>query len=183
MRHDHFQHGFSLIEVLVTMVLVAIGVLGMVALQGRSIQYTQDSVQRNSAVTLANNLTEIMRANPNELFASSSTGTPYYSNFKSNSIFFKKEGVALNSAACPALPKTAAEQLACWAANVRREVPGDADLFKAYTHICRSSQSGACDDKGSMIEIQLAWQVKAGACPDANAPNDTTCIYRTRVEL
>jgi len=35
--------GFSLIEVLVTLVLITIGVLGMVALQGKSIAFTQDT--------------------------------------------------------------------------------------------------------------------------------------------
>ena len=56
--------GFSLIEVLMALLLTTVGVLGMVALQGRSIQYTQDAVQRNTAVELANDLIEIVRANP-----------------------------------------------------------------------------------------------------------------------
>ena len=47
------DQGFSLIEVLVALLLTTVGVLGMVALQGRSVQYTQDSVQRNVAVDLA----------------------------------------------------------------------------------------------------------------------------------
>ena len=40
-----------MIEVLITPLLVCIGVLGMVALQGKTIAYTQDSVQRNVAAT------------------------------------------------------------------------------------------------------------------------------------
>lgn len=59
--------GFSMIEVLVTLVLISIGVLGMVALQARTIQYTQDAVQRNTAAMLANDLVELMRAMPEGL--------------------------------------------------------------------------------------------------------------------
>ena len=56
-----------MIEVLVTLVLISIGVLGMVALQARTIQYTQDAVQRNTAAMLANDLVELMRAMPEGL--------------------------------------------------------------------------------------------------------------------
>ena len=48
------SQGFSLIEVLVTIVLTTVGILGMVALQSKSIQYTQDAVNRNTAIALTN---------------------------------------------------------------------------------------------------------------------------------
>lgn len=74
--------GFSLIEVLVALLLTTIGVLGMVALQGRSIQYTQDSVQRNTAIVLAGDLIEIVRAHPKELFDTSPPQFPMNSGLK-----------------------------------------------------------------------------------------------------
>ena len=185
MNRSSHQQGFSLIEVLVTLVLVAIGVLGMVALQGRSIQYTQYSVQRNSAVMLVNDLTEIIRANPEQLFDPAPTpSTPYYGELKATSSFYKEEGDELPDVeACVSMPKSGAEQLGCWVDAVERELPGGESVFNDYAYICRSSTKGSCDGKGSMLEIQLAWQVKPGACPDSRAPTDTVCIYRTRVEL
>lgn len=84
--------GFSLIEVLVALLLTTIGVLGMVALQGRSIQYTQDSVQRNTAVSLANELIEIARANPQALYNSSVPKFPINSGMKEDSLFYKAKG-------------------------------------------------------------------------------------------
>ena len=74
--------GFSLIEVLVALLLTTIGVLGMVALQGRSIQYTQDSVQRNTAILLSGDLIEIIRAHPKELFNTSPPQFPMNSGLK-----------------------------------------------------------------------------------------------------
>lgn len=181
------QNGFSLIEVLITLLLTTIGILGVVAMQGRSISFTQDSIQRNTAIILSDSLVEIMRSNPDEIFSNTVPRTPLSSKYKNASLFFKPLGAdfAPATANCVALPKTAQEQRDCWVKSVRDRLPGATDLFNNLFYICRSSLRGACDNKGSMLEIQLAWSVKDGACPDAEnrTPNDTTCIYRTRVEL
>lgn len=55
--------GFSLIEVLIAMVLLAIGVLGVTGLQLLSKRNNQDSVQQTRAAALAQELVERMRAN------------------------------------------------------------------------------------------------------------------------
>ena len=44
--------GFSLLEVLVTLLLTTVGILGMVAMQGQAIKQTQDSVNRTHVVML-----------------------------------------------------------------------------------------------------------------------------------
>ncbi len=179
--------GFSLIEVLVALLLTTIGVLGMVALQGRSIQYTQDSVQRNTAVVLTGDLIEIMRAHPKELFDMAPPQFPMNSGLKNNSLFYKEAGDDLaNRATCVADPariaKTAKEFRDCWADRVEALLPGGEDLFKDHGYICRSSSPGNCDSKGSMVEIRLAWHVREGACLDAGDPNATVCTYTVRVE-
>jgi len=187
MRHSQ---GFSLIEVMVTLVLTTIGILGMVAMQGRSIQYTQDSVQRNTAIMLASDLVEIMRTNPGEIFVKAPPVDPVYSGMKGSSLFYKKQGSNFDTdpAACVANPSTAKEMRDCWIERAEASLPGAEGLLQSAFHICRSSTPSntnvpVCDDKGSMLEIQLAWTVKAGASADTRAPDPTTCIYRTRVEL
>ena len=180
--------GFSLIEVLVALLLTTIGILGMVALQGRSIQYTQDSVQRNTAVELTNNLIEVMRANPNELFNMAPPQFPMNSGIKANSIFFKEKGQEFdNRAACVSdantIPKTAKEVRDCWADNVEAKLPGGKEIFASDVYICRSSAPGTCDNKGSMLEVQLAWQTQEGACLDVADTDASVCTYSVRVEL
>ncbi len=59
-----------MIEVLVSLVIICIGVLGMVALQTRSVALSQDSVQRSNAMVLANELLELMRSNRDQVVAS-----------------------------------------------------------------------------------------------------------------
>ncbi|MBD9415627.1 type IV pilus modification protein PilV [Pseudomonas sp. PDM16] len=181
------NNGFSLIEVLITLVLTTIGILGVVAMQTRSIQYTQDSVQRNAAVALAGELVEIMRANP-QLVRGAQGGMLN----NNSSMLFKSRAAGFNpapaSCADPASAKTAQQQRDCWIAKVRRVLPGADGLLNSDFYMCRSpSISNAvapvCADRGTMIEIQLAWTVKEGGCIDDRAPNETTCIYRTRVEL
>jgi type IV pilus assembly protein PilV len=172
-----YQSGLSMIEVLVTLVLISVGVLGMVALQSRTIQYTQDSVQRNVAATLANDLIELMRAMPNGLPASSG--------------FYKAKGATFpdKPTSCNPLPNNASQQLACWAEKVKTALPGvttadeaEDDLLKTEFYVCRTNQANTCTGTGDAIEIQIAWQVKNGECLDGDK-DSTICRYRLRGQL
>lgn len=181
------NNGFSLIEVLVALLLTTIGVLGMVALQGRSIQYTQDSVQRNTAVVLAGDLIEVIRANPKELFSLAPPKFPMNSGMKETSLLYKEAGEDFaDREACVASPtriaQTAKELRDCWADRAEALLPGGAELFKEHTYICRSSTPNTCDNKGSMIEVRMAWQVREGACLDDSDLDSTICTYTVRVE-
>ena len=58
------QKGITLIEVLVTLLVTTIGLLGLAALQLNALQATADSGQRSQAIWLMQDLVERMRANP-----------------------------------------------------------------------------------------------------------------------
>ena len=57
------QQGFGLIEVLVALLILAIGLLGMASLQTTSLQQTTGSQARTQAILLAQDLVERIRAN------------------------------------------------------------------------------------------------------------------------
>ena len=57
------QNGVGLIEVLVALVLLAIGVLGFSLLQLRAIDAAQEATERTMAMSLARDLAERMRIN------------------------------------------------------------------------------------------------------------------------
>lgn len=57
------QQGFTLIEVLLAVVILGIGLLGIVTLQARSLQYNQQAYLYSQASFLANDIAERMRAN------------------------------------------------------------------------------------------------------------------------
>ncbi|WP_163835133.1 type IV pilus modification protein PilV [Spartinivicinus ruber] len=58
------QQGIGLIEVLITILIIAIGLLGLAGMQAQSIKSTYQASQRSQAIWLAQELVERMRANP-----------------------------------------------------------------------------------------------------------------------
>lgn len=55
--------GFTLVEVLVTLIILSIGLLGLAALQGTGLRYTTSSYLRTQANMLAYDMLDRMRAN------------------------------------------------------------------------------------------------------------------------
>lgn len=168
--------GFSMIEVLIALVVVCIGVLGMAALQGKTLRYTNEAGNRNAAAMLATDLIEMMRSNRGQLI--DSTGK-----LSTDSAYFKTAGnefPTTRTSACRdangCTPSQLAEdQLAGWVQQVRRTLPiGDDDeLLKNQYVICATRNPTAatpCSQNGSAILIQLAWLGK-DACPSGQ-----TCL-------
>ncbi|EPF93075.1 hypothetical protein GCM10025882_06070 [Acinetobacter gyllenbergii] len=60
----NIQHGVGLVEVLVALVLLAIGILGFIGLQLKAIDASAEARQQVLALTIARDLAERMRANP-----------------------------------------------------------------------------------------------------------------------
>lgn len=58
------QQGLGLMEVLVALLLLAIGILGFIALQYRSLEATSEATYRVQAMNLARDLSERIRVNP-----------------------------------------------------------------------------------------------------------------------
>ncbi len=58
------EAGFSLIEVLVTLVVLALGLLGLAAVQANGLKYNNNAHLRSLAAMLANDMIDRMRANP-----------------------------------------------------------------------------------------------------------------------
>ena len=77
-RINPTQRGATLIEVLVSILLMALGVLAMAAMQVNAVQYGKTSEFRTVASLLANDLSDRMRANsPAGQSMSGTTGYDY----------------------------------------------------------------------------------------------------------
>lgn len=59
------QRGLTLIEVLVAVLVIAIGLLGFAGLQATSLRYNHGAYTSTQATTLAMDIADRMRANPN----------------------------------------------------------------------------------------------------------------------
>lgn len=175
--HAAKSSGFSMIEVLVSLLIIVVGVLGMVGLQSKAIPYTQDSVQRNTAMMLASDLVELIRSDqfdPSKLLTD----------------FQKAPGAAFPAApaSCVPTPLNINDQLGCWAAQALKVLPGAKDngLGTSTFYVCWSAIPGdavaAGCAGGGEIEIRLAWTVvHPGDCMDNTQA--TTCTYTLRTRL
>lgn len=160
----HFT-GFSLVEVLITTLLISIGLLGMAALQGRALAYSSDAEHRGTAAMLAGDLLELIRATPTRWngYLDSASPRPPPANH------------------CLATPNEPTAQLACWLAEIDVLLPPLDPAAPGGSHVCRSSAPGTCDNQGPVIEVQVVWQARQGECPsDDPAP---LCHYRLRGEI
>ena len=64
------QRGFSMIELLISVVIMSIGVLGMVGLQMIAMQQNRSAMMQGEATLLANDIFDRMRANPGTTYSS-----------------------------------------------------------------------------------------------------------------
>lgn len=64
MKHIKRQNGVTLIEVLVSVMVLGIGLLGVAGLQTSSMRNTNSSYERTMSVILTETLVELMRSNP-----------------------------------------------------------------------------------------------------------------------
>jgi type IV pilus assembly protein PilV len=58
------QHGFSLVEVLIALIIMSVGMLGIAGLYVQSMQAGRTSMFRHHAVTMAGDVADRIRANP-----------------------------------------------------------------------------------------------------------------------
>jgi type IV pilus assembly protein PilV len=59
-RHARRQHGISLLEVLIAILIFSIGLLGLIGLQARAFQYSVSAEDSNRAALLANEIGSVM---------------------------------------------------------------------------------------------------------------------------
>lgn len=133
------QQGVSLIEVLVTLVLVAIGLSGMMIMQVRGLEQNQSAYLQTQAVAMASDLADRMRLNKRAAL------NDFYR-------LGKNETAAdfANSASTPIEKKLADNDLNTWLAWVETSLP------KGDAVITRNNQ---------VIQIRLSWGGESGKLP------------------
>ena len=69
MRHHRLERGFTIIEVLVALFVLAVGILGLSALHAQTLRGSTSSHQRSQAVLIANDMMDRLRSNRNQAIA------------------------------------------------------------------------------------------------------------------
>ena len=163
-RSTHPQNraaGFSLVEVLVSIVVLSFGLLGMVGMQAAALQSNREARVQSSAVVMARELAETIRGNKAEGIKPLATN-PYFGSFSSPMTATTPSyclNVATGTTACTNATDIANAQMTEWLTRVDAELPG------ARVDICFDSapfdSSGlprwTCDNTGGVVVIKIGW--------------------------
>jgi type IV pilus assembly protein PilV len=171
------QGGFSLIEVLVAILVLALGVIGVAGMQLTALRASQQSAFQTAAVQLASEMADRIRANDNQMKLDDDANPFLAVDYKSD----------VEPDAPPALCYAATcngEELAKfdiyeWEKRVKATLPGGRAL------ICRDSSpwdtttgaltwkcSGGAGSSTSLV-VKLGWQAK-GKNPDGSSIIDSS---------
>lgn len=146
------SRGFSLVEVLVAVLVLALGLLGLAGLQARSLRYNQNSSFRTQAIELTSEMADRMRRNPvgvSQGYYNNSTGT---SDNCYSSIY-----VAAPTVVCtPA--QLAGFDITQWNAEIASRLPGGRGI------VCQSSTPPSsptaepdCRGSSDLYTIYIQW--------------------------
>lgn len=114
--------GFSMVEVLVSIVVLSFGILGTVGLQAAALKYGRDARQQSVAVNLARELAEMMRANAAE--SSKTTANPYLGSFSGTGLAPDTSSACLSPGnQCSSTLDVANAQMTDWLARVEAALP------------------------------------------------------------
>lgn len=136
------QRGITLIESLVAIVVMALGILGVLGVQMRTLSDTQTGVRRAQAIRLIEDLSERMKVNPNGL-----------NNLASYvSAFSDKPTPGSCASGCTAAQQ-ASYDLALWKQTVANSLPlGQANIF------IPPAESGLAAGLGRQLGVMVAWR-------------------------
>lgn len=136
--------GFAMLEVLITIVVIAIGLLGLAGLQATGLRNNHSAHLRSVATQLASDMADRMRAN--------------MAGFNADE--YNNKATPLGQPTCPCLPADMANSdLFEWSIALTA-LPSGEGL------VCRDSTPGddACDNLGSLYIVQVKWDDnKSGA--------------------
>ena len=159
--HAHKSHGFSMVEVLVSIVVLSFGLLGMVGMQASAIKSNREARLQSSAVVLARELAEMIRGNRAVGVLPSATN-PYLGSFSTTPLAASTPFYCLSvgTAACLDATSVANAQMTEWLARV------DAELPSARVSVCYDSAPFAANGlprwacaagSGSVIMVKIGW--------------------------
>lgn len=177
-----WQRGFSLIEVLISIVILSFGLLGAVGLQSFSLKSNREGRLQSVASTLAREYAEMMRGNKQIGLNTSKTDNPYLlddttiktaTDIPSGWTYCLTAGCQSNSDTASDLPavqkKVAQSEVVEWLARVQDELPGawvkvcfddapfDSNGLPQWD--CTAPSAGATEN--SIIVIKMGWTQSA----------------------
>lgn len=161
-RHRPPRHarGFSLLEVLVSIVVLSFGVLGMVGMQAAALQANRDARLQSAGVRLAREAAELIRDNKAIAQASltSATDNPYLVAYTSPTVI---PAVTQNcfTSTCTTAKNIADYGIKEWLGRAYAELPGAriAVCYDTAPYDAAGLPRWACTNTGAVMIVKLGW--------------------------
>ncbi|MGE0498229.1 MAG: type IV pilus modification protein PilV [Ramlibacter sp.] len=157
-----YQRGLSLIEVLVSLVIFAFGLLGAAGLQMATLRSNQFASSSATAVALAREYGEMMQSFPSAI-ETTSEGTSTFFLDTANTIASPNPS-ACNGSTVTCTPAQLSQALKeDWRARVKVALPS------GRAEVCRDAEPrdasgelewGGCDNTGDLVVVKIGWRAK-----------------------
>jgi type IV pilus assembly protein PilV len=161
-RPPRRDSGFSLIEVLISIVVLSFGVLGMVGMQAAALQANREARLQAAATVLGRELGEMMRANKAIATLTTSATNPYLGSFSTPLAATAPSyclNVATGTTACANETEIASAQMTEWLTRVDNELPGARvdTCFDSAPFDAAGLPRWTCDNIGDVIVVKIGW--------------------------
>ncbi len=161
-KHQHNpEHGFTLIEILVSLVVLSFGLLGMVGIQALALKSNADAKLQSSAVRLGRELGDMMRGNKAVALQTTSALNPYLGDWLATSALPPNTAPCFSDGAaqCTTPLLVANWEISDWVSRVRAEFPGARAVvcFDETPYDANGVPQWICSNTGDSITIKIGW--------------------------
>ncbi len=176
--NKHQQSGVTLVEVLVTLVIMSVGLLGLAGLQTTAIKDSLAIAQRSQVVWLVTELVERMRANPDALYDKDAyAGSIETDQCDSAPLSCSDTNSSTNANACTAIQIAAFDR---WEIFCGQPAPANDVISNSVDSLNLNSITiacidGNCNDGNDSYQVDISWTstvVSSGSTLAADTIND-----------
>ena len=155
------EGGFTLVEILVAIVILAFGMLGTVGMQAFALQANRDARLQAQAVVYARELAEMMRGNKEIAVKTTAAANPYLVTSMTMSSPSYCMAVSNASTGCTSTLDVAAAEMTDWLARVAADLP-DARVtvcFDGTPYDSNGLPQWSCNATGAdeIVFIKIGW--------------------------
>lgn len=164
------QSGFSLVEALVAIVVMAFGLLAVVGVQMEALRGNQQTAQMATAASLIRDYQEMLTATPS--IAASATTSKVVSIVKNNYITYGGAAECKGTGATCSNTQFADFQVQEWINRVTQSLPGGQVSVCFDTAYKETSGAGIglykwdCNNTGDVMVVKIGWTVKLSRTSD-----------------
>jgi type IV pilus assembly protein PilV len=162
--------GFTMLEVLISIVVIAFGLLGVAGLQAFALKNNQSASQRSVATVLATDMIDRMKAN------SKAATDGFYNETSGTGVTPASVPGCLATSGCATPQELAANDLFEWKALVAAALPNGVGMVCLDSNIADGATTGPTDPKcsndGNQLVVYIWWR------DDRTRSNTTATVSR-----